>query len=237
MKKDDYEEDYEEDVEEDIIDSPMEIGGQIHTQSEIIRQSSPHLPKDTKYSKFNNIDVANYMLNSRTYSLWRYIKKIEYIANKELISLKGSKKSIYYITTAEELKKHLESIGKVYVWQSLSELPDKEMKEALVKIFAQLKEVNDSGVIETMYAEKDTFYDSYGTYLDNNEQNENYDDFGLMNKMLTITEVKKAHKGWGMDSMNTTINITKSDENLDNNSTEYAEDTEAQQPKKGFFKK
>jgi hypothetical protein len=58
-----------------------------------------------------------------------------------------------------------------------------------------------------------------------------------MNKMLTITEVKKAHKGWGMDSMNTTINITKSDESLNNDTAEYAEDTETQQPKKGFFKK
>jgi len=231
--EDNYEDDNDEIIDEDdseIIDSSLEIGGQIHQQSDIIKKSSPHLPKDTKYSKFNNIDVANYVLKSKTYQLWRYIKKIQAISKPELQMLKDKKKEIYSIKSLNDLKTHLESIGKGYVWYSLIQLSTEDLNMYFDKMLKQLELAKQNGVINIVYRDKTMFYDAYNQYCTNEVQHKDIDDFGLMNSMLTLTEVKKAHAGWAMNSMNTTINVTREENHRDD------VEEEPEQSERGFSK-
>ena len=107
-----------EEDHEDIIDSSLEIGGQIHQQSKIVKKFV-HLPKDVKYSKFGMIDLANFTLKSKTYQLWGYLKKIQKISKEELKKIKEDKKGIYEIETLEELRQHLEDTQKSHIWYNL----------------------------------------------------------------------------------------------------------------------
>ena len=92
--EDEFEDDEDFDLDENTIDSSLEIGGQIHTQSDIIGKNFMHLPKDVKYSKFANMDVANFIHKSKTYQLWNYINKCTYISKFELKKVKEERKEI-----------------------------------------------------------------------------------------------------------------------------------------------
>ena len=81
-----------------------------------------------------------------------------------------------------------------------------------------------------MYGDKEHFYSSYEDYSNNSTSSDEIDDFGLMAGMMTITEIKKAHLGWGTKMMNTTINVTK-DEDIDEDTAEEPE------KKEGFMAK
>lgn len=232
-----YDEVYEDEDEElinenseDVIDSSLEIGGQIHQQSNIVKKFV-HLPNDVKYSKFGAIDLANFTLKSRTYDLWKYLKKIQKISKEELNMIKEDKKTIYYINTLEDLKQHLEDTKKSHIWYNLIQnLTLDELKTEFPNLLKQLHTARDEGVLEYMYGDKEHFYESLGGYLEDNTSSEDVDDFGLISGMMTLTEIKKAHQGWGTKMMNTTINVTK-DEDID-------EDTEENPEKKeGFMAK
>mgnify|MGYP005990452917 CR=1 FL=1 len=229
-----YEEVYDQEDEdiireddEDVIDSSLEIGGQIHQQSNIVKKFV-QLPKDVKYSKFGVVDLANFTLKSKTYQLWNYLKKVQKISNDELNKIKEDKKEIYDIETLEDLKQHFEDTKKSHIWYNLIQnLTTSELEKEFNALKLQLHTARDEGVLEYIYSDKEHFYDSYNNYLDNNTSSEEVDDFGLMASMMTITEIKKAHQGWGTKMMNTTINVTK-DEDID-------EDTEEEPEKKEGF--
>jgi len=223
----DYDEDEDESIdgEEDIIDSSLEIGGQIHTQSDIVTKF-PHLPKDVKYSNFGKIDIANYMLKSNAYQLWQYVKKIQRISKLEIEEIKEQKKQIYEIETPQDLKDYLEVNHKGHIWHNLiNNFTTEEFEEKFNVLLTQLQQVKDDGVIEYMYGNKDVFYDSYNSYIEGKKLSDDIDDFGLVNGMMSLTEVNKARRGWATGMMNTTINVTR-DENLDKDVEESPEDSE-----------
>lgn len=215
--------------DEEIIDSSLEIGGEIHKQSKIILQH-PHLPKDTKYSNFGRIDIANYMLKSNAYQLWQYVKKIQYVSKLELEEVRENKKKIYDVTTKEQFKKYLEDNKKGHIWHNLiNNFTEEEFNTNFKTIMQQLKDVKDDGVIDYIYSDRALFYGSYNSFLSNKNKSEDIDDFGLINTMMSLTEVNKARKGWATNSMNTTISITR-DEDNNKDVEEEPEDSE----NKGF---
>jgi len=235
-KKAAEDEDYDDytDYDEDTIDNALEIGGQIHVQAPIITDNFKHLPKDVKYSRFGKIDLATFTLKSSTYQLWKYIRKIQAISKNELTTIKEKRIKLYDVTTKEEFKEYLESIGKGYIWYSFKELEKAEFEEKFKLMLAQLKHAKDEGIVTLLYTDKDNFYGAYNSYVTDKGDTEGIDDFGLMNSMMTLTEVKKAHIGWAMKMMNTTINVTK-DETPGEDQEEEPEERETQS--KGFFKK
>jgi len=217
--------DYDDDLDETTIDSSLEIGGQIHTQSDVISKNFMHLPKDVKYSKFANMDIANFLHKSKTYQLWNYINKCTYISKFELKKVKEERKEIYDIKTPNDLKEYLEKIGKVYIWYSLLDLSEKDFEINFKNMLEQLENTKNEGITNLMYRERTVFLDAYKEYTNKHKKAENIDDFGLMNGMMTLTEVKKAKDGWGMGSMNTTINVTR-EENPKDKAEENPEDSE-----------
>lgn len=226
----DEEEDQILDDDEDIIDSSLEIGGQIHKQSDIITKH-PHLPKDVKYSNFGKIDIANFMLKSNAYQLWQYTKKIQRLSKIEIDNLKKNKKQLYYIETPLDLKEYLENNKKGHIWHNLTNnYTPEEFMEHFDFLLNQLKEVLEEGVIDYIYSDRETFYDAYTDYQTTRKLNEDIDDFGLVNTMMSLTEVNKARKGWATGMMNTTISVTK-EEDLSSETEESPEDSE-----KGFSK-
>lgn len=238
-KNKEYEEEFEEEINENeeddldnTIDNSLEIGGQIHTQSDVITKNFPHLPKDTKYSKFANIDVANYFLRSRTYQLWTYVNKCEYISKKELELMKIERKKIYDITTPLQFKEYLEKIGKIYIWHNFIQLKPEIAEEYFKILIEQLKQAKDDGIIDAMYKDRIIFNTAFANYEEIRTHAVNVDDFGLMNNMMTQSEVKKAHGGWGMNSMNTTINVTR-----DENPVKEAEEEPENSENKNFMSK
>jgi len=229
----DEEDEFREDQEE-IIDSSLEIGGEIHRQSKIIQQH-PHLPKDTKYSNFGKIDIANYMLKSNAYQLWQYMKKIQYLSKLELEEVRTDKKKIYDIETPLQLKEYLEKNKKGHIWHNLiNNFTPEEFNVKFLVIVKQLKEVKDEGVIDYIYSDRDSFYSSYNNFLENKNRSEDIDDFGLVNTMMSLTEINKARKGWATNSMNTTISITR-EEDINKDVEEEPEDSE--RGFKNFIKK
>lgn len=224
------EETFDNEDGEEIIDSSLEIGGQIHIQSPIVKKFV-QLPKDVKYSKFNNIDLANFTLKSKTYMLWNYLKKIQYISKDELTKIRDNRKEIYDIKTLLDFKTHLEDNKKGHIWYNLiQEYTPEELKTKFELLKNQLIIAKEDGALESIYGDKTNFYSAYDSYLENDTSSPEVDDFGLMGGMMTITEIKKAHQGWGTKMMNTTINVTK-DEDID-------EDTEETPEKKeGFLSK
>lgn len=228
MTEKDYDYDkYEKEIidDDEVIDSSLEIGGQIHQQSDIV-QKFTQLPKDVKYSKFGKIDIANFTLKSRTYQLWKYMRKIEKVSSSELVELKYKKKEIYEIETLEEFKEYLEETNKGHIWYNLiHQLPKEELIKSFDLLLKQLQKAKEDGVLESVYADKDNFKNSYKEYLEENTDSPDIDDFGLMSTMMTLTEVNKASGGWATKQMNTTINVTK-EENLQNDVEESPEDSE-----------
>jgi len=221
------EEDEGEIIKDDneVIDSSLEIGGQIHQQSAIIKKFV-QLPKDVKYSKFNRIDIANFTLKSRTYGLYKYMHKVEIISKKEIEDIKEIKKEIYYIETLEEFKDYLENTNKAHIWYNLNANYTKD--ELLIKfeiLKEQLKTALKEGVLESVYSDKVVFNNAYEQYLQASDSDPNIDDYGLMCTMMTLTEVNKASGGWATKQMNTTINITK-EENLRDEAEEDPESSE-----------
>jgi len=235
MKKKIDEEDEILDDNEDIIDSSLEIGGQIHAQSEIIKRHA-HLPEDVKYSNFGRIDLANFILKSNAYQLWQYTKKIEQISKIELNNLKELKKQLYEIETLEDFKVYLEENKKGHIWHNLiNNFTPEELKKEFQLLLKQIKDAVESGVIDYIYSEKETFYDAYSNYVEEKGFNEFIDDFGLINSMMTITEANKAKRGWATKMMNTTISVTK-EEDLEKEVEETPEKNESGGFKK-YFKK
>lgn len=245
MSKEDIKEDMVEDIEDfseddfredgEVIDSSLEIGGQIHQQSPIITQHHKHLPKDLKYSNLKKIDLANYYLKSNAYNLYQYVQKVQNLAKEELLTQSTLRKEIYFINTPEELRQHLINIGKMYLWENLRQLAPRDLEIEFKYLRDQLIEAYESGMIEVLYANKSNFYESYAIHKETfSETDHVVDDFGLINSMMTSSELGKARNGWGMTSMNTTINITKN-EDLTSEVEEEPEDSENKS--KGFFKK
>lgn len=194
---DDEEEDEGNEIGDDteVIDSSLEIGGQIHVQSDVVKKFK-QLPKDLKYSKFDMMDIKNFVLKSNAYQLWNYVNKIKSLSTKELHILKNKKKEIYDIKSLEDLKLHLDNINKSHLWFSLQQLSDEELKSNFKLMQAQLKSVKDSGAIEILYNDKTMFTESYKKYIENLGNEKNFvDDFGLMNNMMTLTEAKRRVKG------------------------------------------
>lgn len=223
------------DDNEDIIDSSLEIGGQIHAQSDIIKRHA-HLPEDVKYSNFGRIDLGNFILKSNAYQLWQYTKKIERISKIEINNLKQIKKELYNIETLEDLKEYLEKNKKGHIWHNLiNNFSNEDLKKEFQELLKQIKDAVENGVIDYIYSEKETFNEAYNEYIGDNGINENIDDFGLINTMMTLTEVNKAKKGWATKMMNTTISVTK-EEDLKEEVEERPEESENKGFKK-YFKK
>jgi len=216
-KIDEDEEEYNGDLNqndnnEDYIDSSTEIAGRIYKQSNVISKNFPHLPPDVKVSNFDRIDTATFLLKSNTYNLWRYTKKIQEISKYELERVKTERKNIYNIKNIEDFKNFLKNTNQSHIWYQINQLPDEELKEKFDVILKQLEKVRDEGIVEDLYGDKTVFNNAYKEYLDKHEGNDLIDDFGLMNTMMSITEAKKARKGWGMNSFNTSIQITRNED-------------------------
>lgn len=226
---------YEQEIqdEQEIIDSSLEIGGQIHQQSEVVKKV-PYLPKDLKYSRFDRMALGNFMYKAKTYDLYRYVTKIQNIAKEELKTVTEIRKQIYDIKTPDELREYLKNTGKAYLWESLRYLEPEEFDKAFNTILNQLQDAKERGVVDYLYNDRETFYNSYSKHLENYKDVELIDDFGLFSSMMTNVESNKAVKGWGMESMNTTINITRN-EDLTREVEEEPEDMENKA--RGFFKK
>lgn len=216
-----------EDIELDntTIDNSLEIGGQIHIQDDIIKSNFKHLPKDVKYSRFGLMDIKIFTLKSHTYTLWNYLKKVQKVSKNEINNIQEERIKIYDIKTLEEFKKYLEKINKGYIWYSLQTLNPEDLKEKFKEIILQLQYAKENGIIEILYSDKLNFYKSYNSYIDNVKTSPYMDDFGLLNGMMTATELKKAHDGWAMKQMNTTISVTK-EERLDEQQEEKPEQSE-----------
>lgn len=232
-----YDDDSNEEIikdDEEVIDSSLEIGGQIHQQSDVVKKFY-HLPKDVKYSKFGQIDMANFTLKSKAYDLFQYVRKIQSMTANELEIIREQKKEFYDIETLEELKEFLKESGKLYVWENLRQLSDEDLKQSWDMLKQQLQEAKDSGFIEVIYGDKENFKLSYNNHIENySRENNLVDDFGLLSSMMTLTEVKKAAKGWATGQMNTTISVTRNEDLT----REVEEEPEEQENKmRSFFKK
>lgn len=219
--------------DEEVIDSSLEIGGQIHKQDAVIKKV-PYLPKDLKYSRFDRMALGNFMYKAKTYDLYRYVTKIQNIAKEELKTVTELRKGIYDIETPEDLREYLKKTGKAYLWESFRHIAEEDFKLMFETIKNQLKEAKERGVVDYLYEDRNTFYNSYNTHLENYKDVEVIDDFGIFSSMMTNIESNKAVKGWGMESMNTTINITRN-EDISKDVEEEPEDSENQA--RGFFKK
>lgn len=220
--------------DEEVIDSSLEIGGQIHQQSDVVKKFY-QLPKDVKYSKFGRIDIANFTLKSRTYDLFQYVRKIQNMSKYELEVVKYEKKVFYNVKTLEELRDYLKKSNKLYIWESLKQLSPEQLSLEWVEMSKQIKQVKESGFVETMYGNRDNFDKSYIQHLNNYDKDKNLmDDFGLLSTMMTLTEVNKAQGGWATKMMNTTISETKN-EDLSNEVEETPE--QGENKLKSFFKR
>lgn len=232
--EDDYEDELIDDNDQEVIDSSLEIGGQIHSQSDVVKKFY-QLPKDVKYSKFGRIDIANFTLKSRTYDLFQYVRKIQNMTKYELNIVKNQRREFYDIETLEELREYLKQSNKLYLWESLRQLDPVELSLYWGEMSKQIKQVKDSGFVDVMYGDKLNFDKSYIEHTANYKKENNLmDDFGLLSTMMTLTEVNKANGGWATKMMNTTISETKN-EDLSNEVEETPENGENKM--KSFFKR
>ncbi len=219
------------DDENEVIDSSLEIGGQIHQQSTTVKRFY-QLPKDVKYSNFGRIDLANFNLKSRTYDLFQYVRKVQNMAKYEIQIVKENRKDFYDIETLEDFKEYLKQNNKLYLWESLRNLPKEEIEKEWKTLKQQLTYTKESGFVEYLYGDNENFEQGFELHNSNYDKELNLvDDFGLLSSMMTLTEANKAQRGWATKMMNTTISETKN-EDLSNEVEERPEQTES----KGFGK-
>lgn len=225
------EEDQKIEDDNEIIDSSLEIGGQIHQQSETVKRFY-QIPKDVKYSNFGRIEIANFVLKSSTYDLFQYVRKIQHMAKYEIELIKENKKDFFNIETLEEFREYLRENNKLYLWENLRQLDPKALNQIWEEMKKQIIYTRESGFVDLLYGDRENFYNSLDLHQSNYNKDLNLvDDFGLLSSMMTSTEVNKAQKGWATKMMNTTISETRN-EDLQKDIEEEPEQGES----KGFGK-
>ena len=194
--------------EQDYYSNSLEIAGDNYKQSEVVK-AHKHLPIDTKTSFLDKYEKIGYGYKSNAYDTLRYLKKLLSISRLEVDKNKNLKRDIYKCKNTTDLADYFKKINKNYLWYHIKYLPKSEKEEIVSQFIQQLDEARLSGLVEDIYNTHTHFKDTYTEYFKDNKQEGYIDDIGLLNNMMTTTEVSKAFKGQGIKSMNTTININK----------------------------
>lgn len=218
--------------EEEYYNNSMEIGGEIHKPSDTVKKFL-QLPIDLRYSFIDRIEKMTYRLRSSAYQNYEYIDKNLTISRIELMKYLQFKKSIYKIKNEEDLKALLINSGYSYNWNYIKSLPKKDRDILVDEIIKQLKEVKKYGYIEELYTDYDLFVDSLKNYNSKFSVDNDKDDIGILNDMITIEETAKAYLGKFYKNMNTTININK---DVDPVADAEEEPEESETGSKGFSK-
>lgn len=201
-------------ADDDYYGNSLEIGGEIHKQSNIIQRFN-HIPKDTKYSFFDRADKMNYYYKSSAYQTYYYIRKNLMLSKLEVIKYLKDKKEIYDCKNENQLAAYFKKNNKNYLWNIIKDLDKKDREEAVKEILEQLNRSRIDGYVQDIYTEYDNFMSSYKEYLKQtgskleDAKTDIIDDIGLLHFMMTTTEVAKAYKGQAIKSMNTTISVNR----------------------------
>ena len=203
------EEDGDDEEISDVPETSMEIGGQIHKQDQMF-EIFKQLPKDLKYSFFDKWDKLTVINQSDNYKLFFYLKKNQFLSQIELERKEEKYKEFFNMKKFDEIRDYFINNKNIYfILKHLS----KEDKEALEKIHEEnsnfLEEYDDLLNEEDIKA-----YEQELKEKTKNKENLYFeDDMGILNKILTRTEVSKGYEGKERRSINTTISVTR-DENL-----------------------
>jgi len=225
----------DEHIEDDYYNNSLELAGDNYNQSEVVK-SFKHLPIDTKTAFLDNWEKRSYFYKSSAYDTLSYLDKCLLISNLELAEHNKKRKDIYKIKTFEEFTNYFKSINKAYLWNYFKSIEDNAEKTKLAKqLIEQLNRARLDGNLDDIYSLYQSFTQSNNEYKKSNKSVDYKDDIGLLNSMMTFTELSKGHKGKFANHLKSTISYTK---DIDPEE-EYEEEPERSESKSflGFKKK
>lgn len=222
-------------IENEDYANSLEIAGDMYQQSAIVK-SHPHLPKDTKTAYLDKWEKNVYHYKSSAYQTLDYITKILKISDIELKNNIALKKEIYNCKESGDFNNYFKKLNKNYVWKPIKELPNQDRKEIIEKIKNQLDEARLSGLVEDIYELHNNYKSSFKEFSKSNVEEKYKDDIGLVNSMMSISELSKAFKGRFAHNLVTSINVTK-DVRPEDEAEEDPEESENQRGFMGFNKK
>lgn len=222
-------------ADEEYYSNSLEIAGDNYKQSEVVK-AHKHLPIDTKTSFLDKFEKIGYSYKSNAYDTLRYLKKLLLLSRIEIEKNKNLKKDIYKCKNTTDMAEYFKKINKNYLWYNIKYMPKKDKEEQVGLFVTQLDEARLSGLVEDLYNTHSHFKDTYENYIKDNKQEEYIDDIGLLNHMMTTSELSKGFKGNFSKHMATTINITK-DMRPEDDAEEEPEESENRGGFLGFKKK
>lgn len=222
-------------IENEDYANSLEIAGDMYQQSPIVK-SHPHLPKDTKTSYLDKWEKNIYHYKSSAYQTLDYITKILKISAIEVENTNNLKRDIYKCKDSTEFNEYFKKLNKNYMWKCIKYMPKEEKKVIIEQIKEQLDEARLSGIVADIYENNTNYKNSFKEFSKENEQEKYKDDIGLINSMMSISELSKAFKGRFAHNLVTSINVTK-DVRPEEEAEEDPEESENQRGFMGFNKK
>ena len=208
----------------------MQIGGEIHKQSKIIKDH-PQLPHDLKYSFLTKMDLLFFRYKSDAYQTYTYLQKILKWSNIEVMTKMKENIDFFNIDNKTDLINHFKACKMTETVNYLKSLDDEEQSKVINELIDEMNNIKKLEVIRDLYTNDENFIKSLAEFRKEYKINNEYiDDIGLINCMMSIIETSKGYGGKGVSSMNTTINVTKNEDIIE----EVREHPEESENKAGF---
>jgi len=221
--------------EDEYYSNSMEIGGEIHKQSDKIKKFN-QIPLDIKYSFLDRYDNILYRIRSSAYQNYEYVIKNLNISDKEIRLNISNKEEIFNCKDEKQLKHFFINNNLSSTWKYIKELDKIERAEMIELILNQLNRARLDGFKDEVYKDKSNFNAAFNKYKDVFNIDPIKDDIGLLNDMCTVIETSKGFKGQFYKAMNTTININR-DINPEDEAEEEPEQSESSNFRNKLFKK
>lgn len=184
------------------ITNSLQLANKTLEPSEIVGKL-PEALKETRIAFLSEGGAKEIKHKARNYDNLRYIKKVLQLQKKEDDMIIKRKKKLYQIKSKDDLKKYLQSINRMYLYNIIKD--SKEIDQVLVNI-QHLKPSGLAEDIQKMTTDLATHYEVYNT---ENEMTKNIDDSGMVQGIAMESVVSSGQGGNERLALITTLSATR----------------------------
>lgn len=195
------------DDDESVPDNPMGLAHQISKESETVKQFK-ELPREVKYSFYDQQEKADIKHYARTYRTWKYIEKIIDIRSKEDNGKVDYRENLKNISNKDDLKEYLRNNNRDYLINDIDDMPDEEVD----RMIEHFKLVKANYFLESVESRKNVYNELYEEYREENNIPNYIDDMGNIGKVMDTSLASMGFRGNAAQHSVMTINAVKNED-------------------------
>jgi len=192
---------------EDAPVNPLAFAHQMSKESDTSKNFK-ELPREVKYSFFDNNDRVDVKHFSRTYRNHHYIEKIIDLRVKEDAKLHETKKNVNRIDSREELIEYFKACNRDYLINDILDLSGAE----IAKLIIHVKGLKHNYFLDTIEKNKTNIKQLYDAYDFENGTPEYIDDMGNIGKIMDTSITSMGYKGNAAQHSVMTIQAVKNED-------------------------